>query len=71
MDQAAVFTPQAQPPSQLLQYPGLQQAQVLPHPVVQLHENGDGQVFPMPAPLHVAWGTKEASSWHGYGLCMQ
>ncbi|XP_017589904.1 PREDICTED: mediator of RNA polymerase II transcription subunit 12-like protein [Corvus brachyrhynchos] len=72
MDQAAVFTPQAQPLSQLPQYPGLQQAQVLPHPVEHLHGNADGQIsFPMPAPLHVAWRTKEASSWGGYGLCMQ
>ncbi|XP_009072261.1 PREDICTED: mediator of RNA polymerase II transcription subunit 12-like protein [Acanthisitta chloris] len=31
MDQAAVFTPQARLPSQLPQYPGLQQAQSLPH----------------------------------------
>ncbi|KAM6305236.1 mediator of RNA polymerase II transcription subunit 12-like protein [Aegotheles albertisi] len=31
VDQAAVFTPQVQAPSQLPQYPGLQQAQSLPH----------------------------------------
>ncbi|XP_055673169.1 mediator of RNA polymerase II transcription subunit 12-like protein isoform X10 [Falco peregrinus] len=31
MDQAAIFTPQVRPPSQLPQYPGLQQAQSMPH----------------------------------------
>ncbi|KAM6062820.1 mediator of RNA polymerase II transcription subunit 12-like protein [Chlamydotis macqueenii] len=31
MDQAAIFTPQIRPPSQLPQYPGLQQAQSVPH----------------------------------------
>ncbi|KAK4820489.1 hypothetical protein QYF61_027950 [Mycteria americana] len=31
MDQAAIFTPQLRPPSQLPQYPGLQQAQSMPH----------------------------------------
>ncbi|XP_071898704.1 mediator of RNA polymerase II transcription subunit 12-like protein isoform X15 [Anas platyrhynchos] len=31
MDQAALFTPQVRPPAQLPQYPGLQQAQSMPH----------------------------------------
>ncbi|XP_068810803.1 mediator of RNA polymerase II transcription subunit 12-like protein isoform X14 [Struthio camelus] len=31
IDQAAVFTPQVRPSSQLPQYPGLQQAQTMPH----------------------------------------
>ncbi|XP_066858427.1 mediator of RNA polymerase II transcription subunit 12-like protein isoform X17 [Anser cygnoides] len=31
MDQAAMFTPQVRPPAQLPQYPGLQQAQSMPH----------------------------------------
>ncbi|NXI37635.1 MD12L protein, partial [Galbula dea] len=31
MDQAAIFTPQVRPQSQLPQYPGLQQAQSMPH----------------------------------------
>ncbi|KAM6357669.1 mediator of RNA polymerase II transcription subunit 12-like protein isoform 1-T2 [Alca torda] len=31
MDQAAIFTPQVRTPSQLPQYPGLQQAQSMPH----------------------------------------
>ncbi|NXF68235.1 MD12L protein, partial [Ciccaba nigrolineata] len=31
MDQAAIFTPQVRPPSQLPQYPGLQQAQGMAH----------------------------------------
>ncbi|KAM4659125.1 mediator of RNA polymerase II transcription subunit 12-like protein [Amazona ochrocephala] len=31
MDQAAIFSPQVQPPSQLSQYPGLQHVQSMPH----------------------------------------
>ncbi|NXT74315.1 MD12L protein, partial [Zapornia atra] len=31
LDQAAIFAPQVRPPSQLPQYPGLQQAQSVPH----------------------------------------